>query len=72
MTANSFIAVVEGRPGTNQFAIAFKGAGELLLALTFLPVFKARGLALLPRFNYPLSTQWLMPTLTGMNRNYKK
>lgn len=57
MTANSFIAVEAGH-STHHFATSYRDAGELLLGLKILPAFKARGLALLPRFNYPLSILW--------------
>ena len=57
MTANSFIAV-GGRPSAHEFRHAFQGTGELLLALNTLSVIKVMGLALLPRFNYPLSILW--------------
>jgi hypothetical protein len=71
MTAKSFIAA-EGRCSTQQFRHCLQGAGELLLTLNVLHAFKEIGLALLPRFNYPLSTLWAHAGFTGMNRNYKK
>ena len=72
MTAKSFIAA-EGRTSAHQFRHCFSGCWEILAGSKILSVIEVLDFALLPKFPYLLSTlSGLIPSLTGMNRNYKK